>query len=239
MSISEVYLRPITFSGVETNDFGERDEYFSEITQLDTASTLGPDSDSTPQLNRVAALELELELMKKQLAMVMAAVAANPPPGLNIPLNCTNTSAPKSTNPAPIVSNPPPPPPPPPPLLSTSNRNPIPVVSKPVSIRRSVSNIDISNSPRAPKPATPSMSDVLKELNTIKLRSIPRFVSYRILSISKSYRSPGGTPCRLNSKSESGNFLEEALIQKFKNAGLHDSSTDSICAWEDERDENA
>ena len=56
--------------------------------------------------------------------------------------------------------------------------------------------------------------------------------------IHRFYRSPGGTPCRLTSKYESGNFLEEALIQKFRNAGLHDSSTDSICTWEDEQDEN-
>ncbi|KAE9555668.1 hypothetical protein FO519_001139 [Halicephalobus sp. NKZ332] len=227
---NEIYLRPITFPGIEASDFIEKYEYFSETTQLDTVSTLGPGSDSTPHMNRVAALELELELMKKQLAMVMAAVASNPPPGLNIPINLADTLTPKSTNPAPIASNPPPPPPPPPPLLSATVRNPTPGISKlpppfQTSTRKSFCNADQTKSSPAPKSATPSMSDVLRELNSIKLRSIPR--------------SPGGTPCRLNSKGESGNFLEEALIQKFRNTGLHDSSTDSICAWEDDKDENS
>ncbi|XP_028857896.1 mitochondrial fission regulator 2-like [Denticeps clupeoides] len=147
-------------------------------------------------LKKISALENELQMLRAQIAMIIT-----DPSGLSSPSTpCPSLSDPVLTS---TPRCPPPPPPPPPPL-------PAPAVIKAVATKREV--------PAAPAPPTaPSMLDVLKDLNKVKLRMVER--------------SPGGTPVRKRRSKGPGcpsdpvALISEALRKKFAHRH-HNSSFD-------------
>lgn len=163
-----------------------------------------PDSDA---LKKISALETELLKLRAQIAMI---VIAPPVPDLE--------GAPMTSTP--LRPSPPlPPPPPPPPCPSTTA--PVQLVSELIRSRKQ--NPD--KNPQKPQnrdgseaKGLPSMLDVLKDLNQVKLRSVQR--------------SPGGSPVRKRRSkgtsslhSDPAALIAEALKKKFAQH-YHNNSSD-------------
>ncbi|XP_076874812.1 mitochondrial fission regulator 2 [Brachyhypopomus gauderio] len=171
-------------------------------------------------LQKISALEAELLRLQAQIAMIVALPTADSP-GLGDPATpCfRSVSAPAFTSTP--LSVPPPPPPPPPPL-------PPPPPTEAGSVQSSVSDMirqrqaarrdkaGLREPPDGPvTPAVPSMLEVLKDLNQVKLRTVER--------------SPGGTPMRkrrskgLVCSSDPAALIAEALKRKFAHRQRNDS----------------
>lgn len=167
-------------------------------------------------LKKITALESELLKLRAQIAMIVTAAPASgqtnsqiapdtlmsppPPPAL--------TSTPRCAAP------PPPPPPPPPPCLGSSTET----SSVLELIRQRKKDKDSSHSSGSEVKGLPSMLDVLKDLNQVKLRSVER--------------SPGGTPVRKRRSkggaallSDPAALIAEALKRKFAQH-RHNNSSD-------------
>ncbi|MGH0141978.1 UNVERIFIED_CONTAM: hypothetical protein FKN15_040851 [Acipenser sinensis] len=178
---------------------------------------------NTCALKKITALEDELSRLRAQIAMIvttqdqgssMSQSGFMQPPGTpGMSLLPMLTSTPSST-PAP----PPPPPPPPPPSTS---------LPPPSCITAQVSAIDLIRQRRAtntsgqcnrdnvsiPDSPVPSMLDVLKEMNKVRLRAVER--------------SPGGTPVMKDKKrvslSDPAALIADALKRKFAHRHKEDS----------------
>ncbi|KAK6489025.1 mitochondrial fission regulator 2-like isoform X1 [Huso huso] len=178
---------------------------------------------NTCALKKITALEDELSRLRAQIAMIVTTQDQGSslsqsgfmqPPGTpGMSLLPMLTSTPSST-PAP----PPPPPPPPPPST------PLP---PPSCITAQVSAIDLVRQRRAtntsgqcnrdnvsvPDSPVPSMLDVLKEMNKVRLRAVER--------------SPGGTPVMKDKKrvslSDPAALIADALKRKFAHRHKEDS----------------
>ncbi|XP_042359579.1 mitochondrial fission regulator 2 [Plectropomus leopardus] len=173
-------------------------------------------------LKKITALESELLKLRAQIAMIVTAAPAS---GLTESQNTPGTPL-MSPPPLPALTStprcaaPPPPPPPPPPPLPP----PCPASSTETSsvfelIRQRRKKEKDQDLPQDSKvKGLPSMLDVLKDLNQVKLRSVKR--------------SPGGTPVRKR-RSKGGAALlndpaaliAEALKRKFAQH-RHNSSSD-------------
>ncbi|KAG7323724.1 hypothetical protein KOW79_013426 [Hemibagrus wyckioides] len=163
---------------------------------------------------KIQALETELLKLRAQIAMIVTTPTVD-----NSLLN--NPSTPCSLFPAPVLSSTPfmaaqPPPPPPPPLPPPG------VGSEQVSVtdvikQRQAARKDKAGESEASSTTVPSMLDVLKDLNQVKLRTVER--------------SPGGTPVRKRrskgtvSSSDPAALIAEALKRKFAHR-LRDNSFD-------------
>ncbi|XP_013874372.1 mitochondrial fission regulator 2 isoform X2 [Austrofundulus limnaeus] len=174
-------------------------------------------------LKRISELESELLKLRAQIAMIVTAAPSsgltesqNPPgsPLMSHPPVPTLTSTPRCA--------PPPPPPPPPPCTNSSTEN-----SSVLELIRQRQNKETGSDQLQPQQSQlnraannkqiPSMLDVLKELNQVKLRSVQR--------------SPGGTVVRRRSKggaallSDPAALIAEALKRKFAQ-NRHNNSSD-------------
>ncbi|KAM7368005.1 hypothetical protein PAMP_014261 [Pampus punctatissimus] len=179
--------------------------------------TANPDA-----LKKITALESELLKLRAQIAMIVAASPASESP--RTPL-MSPAPLPALTS-TPRCGAPPPPPPPPPPPCSSSTTETSSVLELIRQRRGNVKDLDQGHlKPQGSDSGggsevkgIPSMLDVLKDLNKVKLRSVER--------------SPGGTPVRRR-RSKGGAALlndpaaliAEALKRKFA-LHRHNNSSD-------------
>lgn len=159
-----------------------------------------PDSDA---LKKISALETELLKLRAQIALI---VTTPQTPGA--PMTST-----------PLRPSPPPPPPLPPPPSCPSTSTSVQTVSALIKSRKQDKNpTKLQDCDRPEVRGVPSMLDVLKDLNQVKLRTVQR--------------SPGGTPVRKR-RSKGGSALHsdpaaliaEALKKKFAQ-NYHNNSSD-------------
>lgn len=174
-------------------------------------------------LKKITALESELLKLQAQIAMIVTAAPTSGltqcPPMMSPPPPPALTSTPRRPTAALPPPPPPPPPPPAPPCPSSSSHT----VSELIQKRRNNPDKDRLK-PQDSGPlrgsevkGLPSMLDVLKDLNQVKLRSVKR--------------SPGGTPVRRR-RSKGGSALlsdpaaliAEALKRKFAQHHHNNSS---------------
>ncbi|RVE56022.1 hypothetical protein OJAV_G00231970 [Oryzias javanicus] len=169
-------------------------------------------------LKKISALESELLKLRAQIAMIVTTTqAADHIESQNAPLVPLTSPPPLpflTSTPRPV---PPPPPPPPPPCLSSSTDT----LNVMELIRQNRKNKTVNGQlqpQNSENKAMPSMMDVLKNLNQVKLRSVQR--------------SPGGTPVRRRRSkggasvlSDPAALIAEALKRKFAQH-RHNTSSD-------------
>ncbi|XP_056305460.1 mitochondrial fission regulator 2 isoform X2 [Danio aesculapii] len=147
-------------------------------------------------LLKISALEEELQSLRAQIATIITAPAA---PVL--------TSTP--------VCPPPPPPPPPPPAMPTRTNVSVSEVIRQRQAAKTETLAQCGPSLTTAPSIMPSMLDVLRDLNQVKLRSVER--------------SPGGTPIRrrrskgIACSSDPAALIAEALKRKFAHGRRDDS----------------
>lgn len=160
-------------------------------------------------LLKISALEEELQRLRAQIATIITAPAG---PVVSPTDPGTPCSAPK---PAPVLTStpvcPPPPPPPPPPAMPTRTEV---SMSEMIQQRQAAKKETLAQC--GPSLTTaPSMLEVLRDLNQVKLRSVER--------------SPGGTPIRrrrskgVACSSDPAALIAEALKRKFAHRQRDDS----------------
>lgn len=176
-------------------------------------------------LHKITVLESELLKLRAQIAMIVtAAPSAGPMEPQDSPGRPAMSPAPAPAHTStPRCAPPPPPPPPAPPLppASSSNAETLSAIEQ-IRLRRKGKDDADKEPPRnqdsSGVKAMPSMLDVLKNLNQVKLRSVDR--------------SPGGTPVRRRrskgvpaSLGDPAALIAEALKRKFAHR-LHNVSSD-------------
>jgi len=206
--------------------------------------------------NKINALEDELSALRQQIAQL---IAVQRPDTSSMNSSALQTTLPldASTPIKPSIPIPPPPTPmatpgipPPPPLLGIPPPPPIALLKE---VKKSAPKKDFKQLIRerklakgkdvgAPqsnevKPKPISMSDVLKDLHKVKLKSVDRKEDEH------NWRSPGGTP--MNKKSlppnkkkepvDSATFIQEALRRKFSRISKEkrNESTEDLKEWTD------
>ncbi|XP_019622713.1 PREDICTED: LOW QUALITY PROTEIN: mitochondrial fission regulator 1-like [Branchiostoma belcheri] len=157
-----------------------------------TSQQEGPVEDAA--LQRISALEAELNKLRAQIALMATMQPQAPPVQQGNPPGTPLQASP----PAPP---PPPPPPPPPASLATPVMNIKDIIKKNKSKRSGSANTPVA----MPSPAVPNMMAVLKDMSNVKLRSVER--------------SPGGTPIRQKPKESDAQdpaaLIAQALRRKF------------------------
>ncbi|XP_054474367.1 mitochondrial fission regulator 2 [Anoplopoma fimbria] len=172
-------------------------------------------------LKKITALESELLKLRAQIAMIVtAAPAAGLPESQSTPgTPLASSKLPPALTSTPRCAPPPPPPLPPPPCPDSSNETPS-ILELLRQRRKNENNLDKAQlKPQDSQgKGIPSMLDVLKDLNQVKLRTVER--------------SPGGTPVgRRRSKgsaallSDPAALIAEALKRKFAQH-RHNNSSD-------------
>ncbi|XP_051961959.1 mitochondrial fission regulator 2-like [Xyrauchen texanus] len=157
-------------------------------------------------LQKISALEEELQRLRAQIAMIVTAPAGDP----GTPCSTLRTPVLTST---PICF--PPPPPPPPPAVGSSMDVSLTEVIRQRQAAKREKTAQCEPSVGSAPAALPSMLDVLRDLSQVKLRSVER--------------SPGGTPVkRRRSKgiacsSDPAALIAEALKLKFAHRLRDDS----------------
>uniref|UniRef100_UPI0037E76C9C mitochondrial fission regulator 2 n=1 Tax=Semicossyphus pulcher TaxID=241346 RepID=UPI0037E76C9C len=172
-------------------------------------------------LKKISVLESELLKLRAQIAMI---VTVSPATGLieshNAPaLHLMSPLPPPALTSTPRCGAPPPPPPPPPPPCPSSSSDSLSVIELIRQRRTNENELDKGQlRPQEEVKGMPSMLDVLKDLNQVKLRSVER--------------SPGGTPVRKRrskggpaSLSDPAALIAEALKRKFAQH-RHNNSSD-------------
>ncbi|KAF4096530.1 mitochondrial fission regulator 2 [Onychostoma macrolepis] len=170
-------------------------------------------------LQKISALEEELQRLRAQIAMIVTAPAADPGTPCSTPL------------PVPVLTStpvcPPLPPPPPPPLPPPATGSCVEVsVSDVIRQRQAAKREKLAQCDPSvcTASAMPSMLEVLKDLNQVKLRSVER--------------SPGGTPVRrrrskgVACSSDPAALIAEALKRKFAHKQRDDSFGKENCSAE-------
>uniref|UniRef100_W5UGE5 Mitochondrial fission regulator n=1 Tax=Ictalurus punctatus TaxID=7998 RepID=W5UGE5_ICTPU len=163
-------------------------------------------------LEKIQALEVELQKLRAQIALIVTTPTADGPLPCNPATPCTPFPAPLLTS-TPFTA---PPPPPPPPLPPSPGIGLAKISVTDVIRQRQAARMGKSGVYESSPPAVPSMLDVLKDMNKVKLRNVER--------------SPGGTPARKRSKgsscaSDPASLIAEALKRKFAHR-RRDSSSD-------------
>nr|XP_046226590.1 mitochondrial fission regulator 1 [Scatophagus argus] len=168
-----------------------------------TRDPQGPTVANDEAIQKISALETELAKLRAQIAQIVLAQEKSAQPA-------ATTGAPPPP-PPPCGSLPPPPPPPPPPPLPP-----------PPNLQRTFSAIELIKERRAKntdsqtvldsKPVEiPSMLDVLKDMNKVKLRSV------------KSRTVEDDTKAKSNDPVDAAALIAEALKRKFAHRYRHDS----------------
>ncbi|XP_072460795.1 mitochondrial fission regulator 1 isoform X2 [Notamacropus eugenii] len=128
-------------------------------------------------LQKISALEHELATLRAQIAKIVTLQEQQclTSGGLS-PTVPTIAPAPPAAPPPSLSSLPPPPPPPPPPPLPSSgvhkSVSAIDLIKERREKKASAGKILIENSPK--KPEVPNMLEILKDMNSVKLRSVKR-----------------------------------------------------------------
>ncbi|XP_073679653.1 mitochondrial fission regulator 2 isoform X2 [Garra rufa] len=168
-------------------------------------------------LQKISALEEELQRLRAQIAMIVTVPAADP----GTP--CSTLPVPVLTS-TPICPPPPPPPPLPPPAIGSCVEVSVTDVIRQRQAAKKEKLAQCGPSADTAPAALPSMLDVLKDMNQVKLRSVER--------------SPGGTPVkRRRSKgvacsSDPAALIAEALKRKFAHKRRDDSFGKENCSAE-------
>ncbi|KAI5612118.1 mitochondrial fission regulator 2 [Silurus asotus] len=172
-------------------------------------------SNTQPEaLKKIHALEAELLKLRAQIALIVTTPTVDSPMTDNPTTPCSSFHAPVLTS-TPFTALPPPPPPPPPPLppspaLGSDQFSVTDMIRQRQGARKEKVGVC-----KASPAAVPSMLDVLKDMNQIKLRNIER--------------SPGGTPVRKRRSkgaacvSDPAALIAEALKRKFAHRQRDDS----------------
>ncbi|XP_035378387.1 mitochondrial fission regulator 2 [Electrophorus electricus] len=161
-------------------------------------------------LQKISALEAELLRLQAQIAMIVAIPTVDSP-GLGEPATpCFHPAPAPAFTSTPLSVPPPPPapplPPPPPPLAGFVQSSVSEVIRQRQAARRGKAELREPSDDPAATPL-PSMLEVLKDLNQVKLRTVER--------------SPGGTPMRkrrskgLACSLDPAALIAEALKRKF------------------------
>lgn len=166
-------------------------------------------------LNKITALEAELLKLRAQIAMI---VTVPPTTDLTKCAHMMSPPPPPTLTSTPVRAAAPPPPPPPLPHPCSSSTTQTQSVSELIKTRRNNPDKKPQGAVGSEEKGIPSMLDVLKNLNQVKLRSVQR--------------SPGGTPFRKH-HSKGGSALHndpaaliaEALKRKFAQH-RHNNSSD-------------
>ncbi|XP_046566806.1 mitochondrial fission regulator 2-like [Haliotis rubra] len=176
---------------------------------------------------KLTAMEEELAALRKQIALLVLTQETNKsirvdPDGASIPLPAVCPPPPPAP-PLPPSCPPPPPPPLPPPPPSTA----VPGIKPKASgmslaalLKQQKSGLQTAEDSNRPSNSTatdgvPDMSQILKGLGTVKLKSIKR--------------SPGGTPVRGKPNSDSldaASIIAQALKKKFAHRRLYSPELD-------------
>ncbi|XP_078503141.1 mitochondrial fission regulator 2 [Lissotriton helveticus] len=214
----------ITSKPIQCSKSAERSAMSSSPEETEQAGEHLPQNYETVQ--KIAALEQELARLRAQIAVIVAvqekrdnfAAVSLPDSPADVHPFQGLTSTPLSTSvhqPTIRPAPPPPPPPLPPPPQPTSTDVSNSVLSL-IKQRRAANNNPPTTNDLAKDSAEnmPSMMDVLKDLNKIRLRAVER--------------SPGGTPVmkkgkKRNSLSDPAELIASALKQKFAHHKQDDS----------------
>ncbi|XP_076804283.1 mitochondrial fission regulator 1-like isoform X2 [Clavelina lepadiformis] len=195
----------------------------STTTTSPTSSSSSTSNPSVPQqdvANKISALEDELSMLRAQIAKLVSNQnkpdKQEQPSNLSLSFNSTVTGSGEAFScSTPIKTVPPPcmPPPPPPPPLPPPPPPPPPMMPAP---DRGDSVIDLIRKRKKNKGTATtcvknplSMSDVLKDLHKVKLKSISRSPSGTPMGNKKPPRKPDPT--------DPAAFIAEALRKKFAN----------------------
>uniref|UniRef100_A0AC34R7R0 WH2 domain-containing protein n=1 Tax=Panagrolaimus sp. JU765 TaxID=591449 RepID=A0AC34R7R0_9BILA len=229
-----------------TYDFTDRkpevdDDRFTS-TNFDSLSEIPSERDSGMNSQKVAALEMEIDMLKRQLQMVVnfmgnsnpeisklftetSEQGSRPTTALSgIVSKDSNQSLKPSVGKPAAVSCCPPPPPPLPPSGLFVKPPPAPPLPPPDFLKSNKKtqhqndekeNLVSSGDAAIPKP---NLTNILQGINSVTLKKVPK--------------SPGGTPCQTKSNPSANNFLKMMLDKKFKNTRLNDSRESSD--WDDD-----
>ncbi|XP_075940025.1 mitochondrial fission regulator 2 isoform X2 [Anarhichas minor] len=183
----------------------------------------GGRSAGSDALQKITALESELLKLRAQIAMIVtAAPASGRTESPNTPGSPLMSSIlPRALTSTPRCAAPPPPPPPPPPPSCLGSLAETPSVLDLIRQRRT-NDSNLGKAQRKPQDSQakgfPSMLDVLKDLNQVKLRSVERSPGGRPVG---RRRIKGGAP----SLNDPAALIAEALKRKFAQH-RHNSSSD-------------
>ncbi|XP_061821358.1 mitochondrial fission regulator 1 [Nerophis lumbriciformis] len=166
----------------------------------------GPSATNNEAIQKISALETELAKLRAQIAQIVLAQEKS-----------TQSGTTPHPPPPPCGTGPPPPPPPPPPL---------PPPPPPLNLQRTFSAIDLIKERRGKKTEgqttvlesktaeIPSMLDILKDMNKVKLRSV------------KSRPAELDTKEKVKEPTDAATLIAEALKRKFAHRYRHDSDQD-------------
>lgn len=168
-------------------------------------------------LQKISALEEELQRLRAQIAMIVIAPAGPAPLPVDLSMPCSTPPRTPILTSTPVCPPPPPPPPPPLPPLSVGNSSEVSVteVIRQRQAAKREKGEQMEPSVGAGPALLPSMLEVLRDLTQVKLRSVER--------------SPGGTPViRRRSKgitctADPAALIAEALKRKFAHRQRDDS----------------
>ncbi|XP_055043994.2 mitochondrial fission regulator 2 [Misgurnus anguillicaudatus] len=169
-------------------------------------------------LQKISALEEELQKLRAQIAMIVIAPTADTSTPCSTPLR------PPILTSTPVCPPPPPPPLPPPPAVGSSMEVSVTEVIRQRQAAKRGKAEQMEPPVGVAPAALPSMLEVLRDINHVKLRSVER--------------SPGGTPVRRRRSkgvacaSDPAALIAEALKRKFAHRQRDDSFGKENCSAE-------
>ncbi|XP_039508686.1 mitochondrial fission regulator 2 [Pimephales promelas] len=173
------------------------------------------EQDTQPEaLQKISALEEELEKLRAQIAMIVTVPAGRAVPPADPGTPCSALPIPILAS-TPVCPLPPPPPPLPAPAPAICTQGSVSEVIRQRQAAKREKLAQCDPSPGTAPDALPSMLEVLRDLNQVKLRSVER--------------SPGGTPVRrrrskgVACSSDPAALIAEALKKKFAHRKRDDS----------------
>uniref|UniRef100_A0A8D1K8J0 Mitochondrial fission regulator n=1 Tax=Sus scrofa TaxID=9823 RepID=A0A8D1K8J0_PIG len=122
-------------------------------------------------LQKICALESELAALRAQIAKIVTLQEQQNLSAGDLDSTTSVATAPPSVPPAPPLP-PPPPPPPLPPSGFHQNTSVIDLIKERKEKNARAGKTSVKNSPK--KPAMPNMLEILKDMNSVKLRSVKR-----------------------------------------------------------------
>ncbi|NWX56567.1 MTFR1 regulator, partial [Promerops cafer] len=155
-------------------------------------------------LQKISALENELASLRAQIARIVT---------LQEQQNLTTVgSSPLAPAAVPVPPPPPPPPlPPPPPSSLDQTKSAIDLIKERKNKKMNAGQNVVEDGPK--KPEVPNMLEILKDMNSVKLRSVKR--------------SPEGTKSKVSQPVDPATLIAEALKKKFAYRYRNDSQSET------------